>query len=301
MSRWPDFFVVGAPKAGTTTVDTWLRRVPGVSMSLRKEPRFFMRDVDPGAFFDPPILDDAEYRAQWGHSERGCIRGETSPVYFIDPGTPPAIAEVAPEAKIVVCLRDPIARAFSHFRYHEARTGRGNRSFGDAIRAEIDAPLSDYHRSYLLEPGFYARHLKRWSSAFDHLHVILLADLIDDPESVLAELCTFLGSGIPEDLDLSLSGSEQNRAAVLRWNWLRHITMSPAARGFARLISQSGAKGIAEHLLTRPDTSLPTIDPADREFLESLYYEDQLELRGILGRDIPWFDGHHWAVREGRS
>lgn len=298
---WPDFFIVGAPKAGTTALDALLRRVPGVSMAAVKEPRFFMSSIDPSCFFTPCVRDPADYLRLWP-SGPGLIRGEASPTYLMDPAAPAAIAEVRPDARIVVALRDPVERAFSHFRYHELRTGRSTRAFSTAIRAERNAPLLDYHRSYLIEPGFYGKHLTRWLDTFGpaSLHVVLLDDLMREPRAVLERLGAFLGVEVPADLDVRLSAAKRNKAAVLRWPWLRRLTMStPLRAALRRTRAERLAVFLGERLLLSAATADQPPEP-DRRFLEGVYRPDAERLCELLGRDLPWFAGR-WIPPGGRG
>ena len=106
--NWPNFFVVGPHKTGSTSVYTHLKHHPEVFLAETKQLRIFQPEHK-----DNPGLD--VIRTMYSGAKGYKAIGEVAPDYFLDPAVPPRIREVCPDAKIVITLRDPVERAYSHY------------------------------------------------------------------------------------------------------------------------------------------------------------------------------------------
>jgi len=175
----PDFLIIGAQKSGTTSLYRYLSEHPQVGASRTKEVRFLSRRWDRG---------EPWYRSQFPHllrrrrarrAGRPFVTGEGSPEYFCHPAAARRAAAVAPRARLILLLRDPVARALSHHR-HLARKGREPLSFEEAIRreperlargADADERSTDY--AYLSRSR-YAAHLERWLEHFARSQILVL-------------------------------------------------------------------------------------------------------------------------------
>ena len=151
----PTFVIIGAMKAGTSSLHYYLGRHPDVSMSTPKELKFFVANADAEAEHPERHF---ELGLDWyrSHFDAGAkARGESSPQY-LDPGHPGVAARMAaiiPGAKLIVMTREPFDRAVSHYEQNVAN-GREQRSMSEALSEESShyRLLSSYHRC--LEP-FY--------------------------------------------------------------------------------------------------------------------------------------------------
>ena len=175
--RAPDFLIVGAMKAGTTTLFNWLDEVDGIAMPDRKELRYFCGDNwERGRSW---------YESHFAGIER--ITGEASPCYS-DPErvalTAQRIESEYPEIKLIYVLRDPLDRARSHYQ-HEVQRGRENRPF-----AEAASPESGYVRM-----SRYSLCLEQYRRLFadDRLLVMPFDRIFGDSETGWEELLEFLG------------------------------------------------------------------------------------------------------------
>lgn len=195
----PQFVVVGAQRAGTTSLLAWLGRHPRVRLPAQKELHFADLQWERGADW---------YRSLFPSLPPGCITGEASPYYLVHPLAPRRLALAAPEARIVVVLRDPAARALSHHR-HACRHGLESLPLDRALEAEEARlageeeelvqesgyrSLAHQHHSYVAR-GLYLQQLRRWEEAFaaDRIHCLLFEELLAHPARVLAGLLSFLG------------------------------------------------------------------------------------------------------------
>jgi len=120
MERWPNFFLVGAPRCGTTSLYEYLRLTKGIYMSPTKEPNYFSAETIPDNFRFPPIRDKKKYLDLFAKANKEKAIGESTVTYLQDPRAPCLIHEVVPEAKIIIMLREPIQRTFSHYLYYQS-------------------------------------------------------------------------------------------------------------------------------------------------------------------------------------
>lgn len=132
--------------------------------------------------------------------------GERSPKYLFDPSAPKRVHGLLPEVRLLVMLRDPVARALSHY-HHNRRLGMEDLSFEDAVACELDQRegprSSERARSYLAR-GLYAEQLERWLRYFDleQMHISVSERLFADPASAVREIQQFIGVAllVPDDL-----------------------------------------------------------------------------------------------------
>jgi hypothetical protein len=199
----PNFIVIGAQKAGTTSLHAYLSEHPQVLPSATKEIHYFDLNYSKGeGWYRRRFLSLAET----ARSKRA-ISGEASPYYLFHPLVPSRIAETVPSAKLIALLRDPVARAYSHYQ-HNLRKGREQSSFADAIAREMDAGASNEkeilasdavrnspHQDFsYLARGRYAEQLERFFARFPREQILILRseDLFEDPAAALCEVARFL-------------------------------------------------------------------------------------------------------------
>lgn len=142
----PTFVVIGRAKCGTTSLYRYLAEHPEIQMSPTKELRFFCADPDPTVFTEPLPPRLREMISRSGRWERGldwyrahfdpafAVRGEASPLYT-SPNHPRAaerMAAVVPDARVILCVRDPVQRALSSYRYRRVR-GTEPRPLAEAL------------------------------------------------------------------------------------------------------------------------------------------------------------------------
>jgi Sulfotransferase domain len=198
--RLPDLIVIGGQRCGTSTLYRHLGRHPDVSPSLRKEVEYFSRRYGRG---------ERWYRAHFAldaPSHRLCF--EATPDYLFHPLAAARAATVVPEARLVVMLRDPVARAWSHY-HHMVALGHEHLEFEAAVAAEPDRCADDLARlgddplhdpvallrySYLAR-GRYAEQLARWFEHFprDRLLVVRSEEFFADPRGSYHQILDFAG------------------------------------------------------------------------------------------------------------
>lgn len=192
-----DFIIIGAQKAGTTALFDHLSDDPSLSLSKVKEVHFF--DDEAQDWANP---DYGAYHAQFDWTATK-PRGEATPIYIYWPGALERIAAYRPDIKLILMLRDPIERAWSHWRMEYSR-GVETLSFADSIRRGRQRLFQgepwghDREVSYV-ERGFYADQIERLYSLFSRDQVLILQaeDLQSDPDTVLSRFNAFVGAPPP--------------------------------------------------------------------------------------------------------
>ncbi|MCW2988310.1 MAG: sulfotransferase [Solirubrobacterales bacterium] len=184
----PNFFVIGAPKAGTTSLHTDLDRHPQIQMSAVKEPRFFAGPKNGIPFPADHVASRQEYEALFDPDSP--VRGESSTDYATHPrrtGVPERIKELVPEARFVYMVRDPVDRTISHYRMRTALLGE-RRPLAEAL-----ADLSDLRCPYVA-PSLYGTQLDLFLRHFPAERILVLdqADLRSDRAATLAAIHRFL-------------------------------------------------------------------------------------------------------------
>lgn len=196
---WPNVLVVGAQRAGTSSIYRYLGSHPDVAPSLRKEIEYFSTRM---------AMGERWYRAHFPLTRRPAVAFEATPDYLLHPLAAQRAAAAIPHVKAVALLRSPITRAFSQYG-HQRRLDKEDLSFVDALEQEpariagemerlavdSDYPASELRRHGYVERGRYASQLERWFDALgrDRVHVIRTEDLWAEPVKTYAGLLDFLG------------------------------------------------------------------------------------------------------------
>ncbi|HEX2699349.1 MAG TPA: sulfotransferase [Acidimicrobiales bacterium] len=285
----PNFLLLGANKAGTTSLASYLGQHPQVYMSPVKEPGFFaIQDHDPAsqaALGSTFTLDT--YTALFDEVTTERAVGEASTAYLGSAEAPAAIRRLVPDARLLAVLRNPVDRAFSNYQMQLSR-GREPLGFGDAIAAELngEAPPPGVRERRYVRLGFYGRYLARYYETFPaaQLRVVLYDDYRRDPGAVLADLFRFLGV---DDSFVADTSVERNVSYVPKSKAL-HGLLGGGGRLRPALspLVPSGAKARVAGYLARRNRR-PVDFPADvRHQLVELYRSDILELQDLLGRDL---------------
>jgi Sulfotransferase domain len=197
-----DFFIVGVQKSGTTALDHYLRMHPQIQMAATKEVHYFDDDsID----WDNPDHTRLESFFDW--SAPNVLRGEATPIYTYWPNSLKRLRYYNTAAKLIVGLRHPSFRAFSHWRMETVR-GRETLSFDDAIgekgRSRVQLAPGGVHRVFsYVERGFYAPQVASALALFPRRQVFFYrADALwQDHVRVLGEIEAFLNVDIntPQD------------------------------------------------------------------------------------------------------
>jgi hypothetical protein len=314
--KLPNFFIVGAPKAGTTSLYAYLDQHPQIYMSPLKEPHYFADEFRPENFNDEacaraareqPALQaylDGDMREKrfggfvstWGdylklfRNTAGEIAiGEATACYLWSKTAARNIAARIPHAKIIINLRNPVDRAFSQY-LHMVTDGAVRGSF----REQIDAGLLCRSKRFspewpLLEFGRYHEQLVRYLQVFprSQIHISLYEDLELVPGSLMSELCAFLGVDPDVVGDISSRHHEPRVPKLARTAyWLKRRRIWPILRRLAPRPLRPRLRSLAFH--SRDSLA---VQPEERALLNDYYHDDILKLQTLVNRDLTsWLE-----------
>jgi hypothetical protein len=280
---WPNFFVVGAARCGTTSLWAYFKQHPDIFMSEVKEPSFFSQ-YEIGRYY---VHDQSAYLRLFSRGARKKYRGEASPSYLWHEGTPAKIRRVSPEAKIVISLRDPVARAYSSY-WLFTHFGQERRPFLDAIQDEIaEPPAPGEPPPFYTGRGFYADSVARYLETFgDNARVLVFEELVADVRGHLREVFSFL------EIDASVTDRIRtegfNSSAKPRNTLASKILRSQAMRRIAGTLIPLEYRPKVGKTLLSPRSATPKMEPEAKHILSELYAEDVARVETLLGRSLPW-------------
>lgn len=208
----PDFLVIGGQRCGTSSLYRYLGRHPEIMPPLRKEVEYFSaRWVEGEAWYRCHFPPRARLRADGGSALRR-LTFEATPDYLLHPLAAGRAAALLPDVRLVALVRDPVLRAWSHWRHNtrlgietlsfeEALAHEDDRIAGEAQRIEADPgyrPRALFRFSYRLR-GRYAAQIERWLRHYprQRLLVVRSEDLFRQPRETYHRILDFLG--LPED------------------------------------------------------------------------------------------------------
>lgn len=189
-----DFVICGTQKGGTAALDMYLRGHPEVCMANKKEVHFF----DNEDAFRAGTPDYSNFHSFFSPEPRHKVIGEATPIYMYWRDAPRRIWQYNPDMKLIVLLRNPIDRAYSHWNMEKSEN-RDSSSFWDAIHSEEERcreALPYQHRVYsYIDRGFYLEQLRRLWAFFPRKQVLTLKneELRKNPNETLQKIFAFLG------------------------------------------------------------------------------------------------------------
>jgi GrpB-like predicted nucleotidyltransferase (UPF0157 family) len=284
--RKPDFFIAGAPRCGTTSMYAYLRQHPQIYASVHKEPHFFGSDLTP---LPGAIRDEALYLSLFAGAGDRPRAGESSVYYLSSRRAPFEIRDYAPEARIIILLREPLAMAHSLYSLY-TRTGNEDlATFEAALEAEPERregrqiPAGAYFPEGLLytDEALYAEKVERWLDVFGREQVlcILFDDFVRDTAAVYRRTLEFLGvdASFAAELDAQKAADLARIQAIRQ---LRHVP--PEVRRRMQF----------DQMKLHQGPSRPSPDAALAARLRERFAPDVERLGKLLGRDLSaWTRG----------
>lgn len=297
----PDFFIVGAPKCGTTALYQYLRPHPQIFMPELKEPHFFATDL--GAYPSVKTLKDyLELFAAAGPAQ--ICRGEASVYYLRSSVAIPKIREFNPDAKIIAMFRNPVDMVYSlHSQllyvaeesesdFETAWRLQERRSRGLDLPPRIRSPLLVQYA----QVGQFGTQVQRLLSCFprEQVKLILYDDFSASPQRVYDEVLAFLGTS--HDHRTEFPRINENKGT--RISWLRRFLRKPppalraAVRGFKRTVGDKGVVAVKKRIvsLNTIRERRPPLSPELRAELVATFRDEVALLGELVNRDLS-----HWV------
>ena len=296
-ARTPTFFIVGAPKAGTTAWYTYLKAHPDVFLPSEKELHHFSTDL---VAADYPLLRDDFYLSMFQSVPRDHLVGQVAVFDLFSTTSAANIRKFCPEAKIIIMVRNPVDLMYS---LHSQLRYNGHEDipdFGEALAAEPlrrtgqlavpESPIKNvcFYREVARLPSQIDRYLHQFPR--DQVHFVVFDDLEDDTAGAFAVTLRFLG--LPP---ISQDGLETvNPNKDVRSGWLRDVLLRhppPWLRRAARLVDATPRHELMR-IFARMNTRYvprPRLDPALRARLAAELAPEIDALSVIVDRDLS-----HW-------
>lgn len=265
----PNFLIVGAMKAGTT----WL------AINLKQHPQVFMPDREIHFFNHPENYQRGVewYDQQLAGAGNAIAIGEKTAGYLLDQKTPSRIHEFLPDTKIIIVLREPVARAISQINHH-IRSGEVNPNI--AVDNFMESPeFRGIDRKFkILERGHYLKQIKRYYQFFDPKNILIIineTDIKKKPKKTLQKACEFLG--IDPAFNFPKSGKQihQNMNSKVGASIAYHL---PVIRSLIIKV---------DRFIPMNKTSPFELSLEEKYKFHQVYEKDNQKLFEFLGRELP--------------
>lgn len=311
--RKPDFFIVGAAKAGTTSLYNYLKLHPDVYFSPIKEPHFFSTDINleemRGDFKKNVQIDISDYiKNSLGSPRNGAfVRntehyqqlfslvknekriGESSVSYLYSKVAAQQIKDFNPDARVIIILREPVERAFSHY-LMDLRIGYENAGFVEAVNADFNKENRGWGQSHLyVELGLYFEQVKRYLDIFppSKVKIILHEDFKHNASKLLSDVYSYLE--IPDktsEIDFSV---RHNKAELPKSRMLQRIEKTKLVQ---KILADYIPGPIRRKLKSGfySTDKLPKLTAEDKKALMHYFRDDVTKLSKLINRDLS-----HWV------
>ena len=319
MEQKVNFFLIGAAKSGTTSLYERMSAHAEVYLSPLKEPNFFSTDIDPKNFSEAfkantqldlrryfktsPLPQQqvgfvrelSDYNRLFEAVDSESVIGECSTSYLYSKTAAQEVRAYNAQAKILVVLRNPVDRLFSHY-LMARKYGFTADELRIAIEKDQRLKQKGWGQSELfVELGQYAEQLERWYKEFprEQIKVLFTEDL--KSEETWVQLYRWLGiaANLPEEGrkkdGVTTIGQKDNAntAGLARFEKLnRWLTEKGLKKALGKLIPPIIKRKLLYFYYT--DVNLPTLNEADRKYIASFYDKDRERLTQLIDRDLPW-------------
>ncbi|MCD4694406.1 sulfotransferase domain-containing protein [bacterium] len=288
----PDFIGIGVMKAATSWIFKCLIEHPEICDSSKKELHFFDRP-------DNYKKGIEYYKSFFDNCSRDKIKGEYTPSYIFSKEAPDLIYKHFPNVKIVACLRNPVDRAISHYKFNVYTKGRLSiyNEFGEAVRRDNE----------IVKRGNYYGQLKKYFDLFPRENILILAyeELKSNPEREIKKIYRFLGvddNFVPKKITEkeNVTGvktfKEKNRYLSKFLYSIRGL-ISRESR-FEKFFQKIGVYKFLKKILKRNKIKVTVmennkedvlIEDGDRKYLREIYKSDIKKLEKLLKRDLSFW------------
>jgi hypothetical protein len=290
----PDFILVGAAKAGTTSLYWALHAHPQIYMSRNKEPNFFSK---PPSHPNGPqdeiscrsyIRTIDAYLDLFKDKKNNQICGEASPSYLYFTESAKQIKDCNDRAKIIIILRNPVERAYSNY-MHMRRDGREYCSFISAIEMEQKREKSGWEWSWMYKKcGLYYESVKKYLDTFDepNVNIILYDDFVIEPTRCIKNIYNFLGVDplfIPTVRKFNVTGEPRSK-------WIQTlITYDSNIKTRLKKYIPPLIRFRIREGLTRLNLKKIEMDSSAKKQLIKYYTEDIERLAKLIRKDLSFW------------
>lgn len=288
----PNFFIVGAPKCGTTSLYNYLQQHPDIFMCEIKEPNYFScEDIKKQGLYyqDRQVASLEAYSNLFTAARNKKAIGEASVSYLFYPSVPARIKEIIREPKAIILIRHPVERAFSHY-LMDMRLGYVTLTLNEIVGKKCSHRNLHLYYQQFVEVGLYYSQIKRYFDVFgrDNVKVCIYDDLQSNMPDVIRSVYSFLG--VDEGFEPDTT-EIHNRFKSPKYELLKFIYRRASMRKIVKAILPGYmSEYLIRHMFNIEDK--PELDNITRNMLNHIFREDILQLEILLGRDLhAWHSG----------
>ena len=279
-----DFFIVGAPKAATTSLYHYLDEHPEIEMSSKKEPDYFLGKPiqEQGIYYGKNRINTLDKYESLFAQKEGAIYGEGSVSYLFYENVAEDIKKYNPNAKIIIMLRNPIDRAFSHY-LMDCRLGLVSDSFEDIINKKSKYKNAHLFYQQYIEVSEYAKQIQRYCNVFstDNFLLIDYEDFKGDVSGTVDLVYDFLKVSTEFSADVN---TKYNTFTMPKNKGIRFIYSFVILRKILTFIFPKSLVENIKGLLFKADKK-PKLLEETRNQLKQFFSDDVRELGRVLGKD----------------
>jgi hypothetical protein len=278
----PNFFLVGAPKAGTTSLYDYLSQHPSIFVPEIKEPNHFCK-VGPQKRNVTIITDPKKYANLYKKAKSTQLKGDFSVSYLHDTEAPVKIKEANRDAKIIIVIRDPILRAYSHW-LMDRREGFSTKKFTEAF-------IEDYkysgergfcYNSMYYDCGLYLNAIKSYTEKFKSVLILVYEELFLNIEDSMQRIFSFL-----EIPPIAIQHTKRlNESGEIANPFLKRIYHSAIVRPVVKKIFGNSLKQkIRGKIIIKTDDKITDLE---YKTMIPYFHDDVIGVRKLINREDLW-------------
>ena len=286
MNYTPNFFIVGAPKAGTTALHSYLNDHPQVCMSVDKEPNFFSHSeiASQNLYYDKKnVASIEEYLQLFKCKTAEKAIGEASVSYLYYPDVAKRIFAFNPNAKIIISLREPVSRAFSHYQMDYSQN-LVPYTFEEIVKNGPNDNNSGIYFQQYIQLGEYYDQVKRYLETFGKNQVLIFRheDLILQTEQTVEKIYLFLGI---DNLHEFVKIKNQNVTLTGKNIFIKKLYSQKKLRSIINnLISDNIKQKLFKTFFSKD--GLPILTSETKQALTIYYSQDIKNLQNLINIDL---------------
>jgi hypothetical protein len=298
----PNFFVVGAAKAGTTAVYHWLRSHPEVFLPSVKEPSYFAyagnSEIPRNGPFDPDYVRqmtvNCESYAALYDAAGTRLTGDISPIYLFNEHAAERIAVARPNARIIILLRDPVERAFSQFMHHVRDSLEPCDTFQEALEQEERRFIDGWSPGHCyVGQGHYLSQIERYFAVFPKEQILFLEyqNLQYAPEHYWRQICEHLRIEPIALVRNERVNSTRDLVEVLgRPRLIRQLKHPGPAQALLKRLIPPRLRAKLRHFLEGPRRLVPSLREDTTHSLAGKYKSERCQIEQLTGLSLA-----HWT------
>ena len=275
---YPDFFIVGAPRSGTTSLHEYLNEIPEIFM-CPKECGYFSK------FSIGRVESAQEYKNLFADATSNQLIGESTAIYLRDPETPDKIHKANHNAKIIIMLRDPIERVHSHYLMY-VHNGYETQSFSKKLEAYDKSKSDEKFHNYIIMPSYYFDSVSKYIDVFgrDQIKICIYEEFADKTHKIVSEILDFLciDSSLPKNITEKYNDFAHPLGKSQKFIMPNYVSKNIGRR----LLPKSMRLSIKNFLSDK--NSKPELEENDILKLHDFFVSDVTKIQDLLKRKLHW-------------